>query len=105
MPFSDWALLVSGGVTLAGVAYPSFAQSKPDWKIGAWAGGPLWSLWFGIGALAYLAGMANVFGWLGFLGAIPLAFVVGFGMILMAGRHTQILALVGPVLAKLWFMT
>ena len=67
-------------------------------------GGPLWSLWFGMGTIAYLAGMANIFGWLAFLGAIPLALAVGFILILIAGRHTQITALIGPILASLWFM-
>lgn len=104
MNFSELALLISGGVTLAGIAFPTFAQAKPDWKVGAWVGGPVWSLWFGMGALAYLAGMANVFGWLGFLGAIPLALALGFVLILATGRHTQIIAVAGPVLANLWFM-
>lgn len=104
MDFANWALLFSGGVTLAGIAYPAFAQSKPDWKVGAWVGGPIWSLWFGMGALAYLGGMANVFGWAGFLGAIPSALIVGFAAMIMAGRHTQFLALAGPVLANVWFV-
>ncbi|WP_068864875.1 hypothetical protein [Erythrobacter dokdonensis] len=104
MDFSNWALLISGGVTLAGIAYPTYAQSKPGWKIGAWAGGNVWSLWFGMGALAYLAGMANVFGWIGFLGAIPLAFLIGFALNVIVGRHMQLVALPGPILANLWFM-
>jgi len=105
MDFSGWALLVSGGVTLVGIAYPTYAQSKPGWKIGAWVGGDVWSLWFGMGGLAYLAGMANVFGWLGLLGAIPLAFLIGLALIVIVGRHMQLLALPGPILANIWFMT
>lgn len=104
MGFSDWALLISGGVTLTGIAYPTYAQSKPGWKIGAWAGGGVWSLWFGLGALAYLAGMANTFGWVGFLGAIPLALLIGFALFVIIGRPMQLLALPGPILANLWFM-
>lgn len=104
MSFSEWALLISGGVTLAGISFPTFAQAKSDWKVFPWVGGPMWSLWFGMGALAYLVGMANVFGLLGFLGAVPLALAFGFVLILATGRHTQIVAVAGPVLANLWFM-
>ncbi|BDI59531.1 hypothetical protein [Qipengyuania nanhaisediminis] len=102
MEISDWALLISGGMIIAGIAYPTYAQSKPGWKVGAWSGGPLWSLWFGMGALAYLGGMANTFGWLALLGAIPLALVLGFAMVLVGGRHAQIAALSGPIFANLW---
>ena len=104
MHSSNLALLISGGIVLAGIAYPGFAQAQPGWKVSAWVGGGVWSLWFGMGALAYLAGMANVFGWKGFLGAIPLAFAGGFVLILAAGRRAQVIALPGPFLANLWFM-
>lgn len=104
MHFADWALLASGGIVLAGIAYPSFAAARPGWKVGAWAGSCLWSLWFGLGALAYLAGMASGFGWVGLLAALPLAFALGLGLILTAGARTQLLVLPGPILANLWYI-
>jgi hypothetical protein len=105
MDFSQWSLALSGGLIMAGIAYPSFARTKSGWKVGAWAGGGLWSLWFGSGTVAYLGGMANIFGWLGLLVAIPWAFILGFVLTLTVGRHMQLLALPGPFLANIWFMT
>lgn len=104
MNFGEWALIFSGGLILAGIAYPQFAGSQPGWKVGAWSGGTLWSLWYGMGALAYLAGMGKDFGWIALLAAVPLAFVLGLGLVTTARRHTQLIALAGPILANLWFM-
>ena len=105
MDFSQWSLLLSGGLLQAGIAYPFYAPTQSGWKIGAWAGGGLWSLWFGFGTLAYLGGMANVFGWLGLIAAIPWALFLGFVLMLTLGRHMQLLALPAPILANIWFMT
>ena len=105
MDLSQWSLVLSGGLLMAGIAYPFYAPTQPGWKIGAWAGGGLWSLWFGFGALAYLGGMANLFGWLGLLAAIPWAFFLGFVLTFTIGRHMQMLALPAPILANIWFMT
>lgn len=104
MHFADWGLLASGGVMLTGIAYPSLAGARPGWKVGARTGGTLWSAWFGLGALAYLAGMATEFGWVGLLAALPLAFAAGPVLIFTAGARTQVIALTGPVLANLWYL-
>jgi hypothetical protein len=104
MNVSELSLLLSGGLLMAGIAYPSYAPTQRGWKIGAWAGGGFWLLWLGMGALAYLGGMANVFGWLGLLAAIPWAFFLGFVFMLTIGRHMQLLALPAPVLANIWFI-
>lgn len=104
MDFSQVSLLLSGGLLMAGLAYPSYARTQPGWKVGAVGGGGFWTLWFGLGALAYVGGMANVFGWLGLLAAIPWAFFLGFVLMLTVGRHVQLLALPGPILANIWFM-
>lgn len=105
MHFTDLVLLGSGGLVIAGIAYPSFAAARPGWKVGAWIGGTFWSIWFGMGALAYLAGVASVFGWPGLLLALPLAFLIGLGAIVVAGPRTQALALPGPILANLWLLS
>jgi hypothetical protein len=104
MPIADWALIISGGVVLAGIAYPGYARTQQGWKVGGWANGGPWALWYGFGGLAYLAGMVKTFGWWALLAAVPLAFIIGFGLMMAAKRRTQMLALVGPVLANLWFM-
>lgn len=104
MRFVDWALILSGGLILAGIAYPQFAIARPGWKVGSWAGGSLWSIWYGLGSLAYLAGKGNSFGWIALLAALPLAFILGFGLTTVVGRHVQLLALAGPILANLWFL-
>lgn len=104
MHWTHWALLFSGGIVLAGLAYPAFARSQPGWKTGSAAGGTLWSLWYGAGGLAYLAGMGKTFGWLGLVLAIPAALAVGFFLTLLAKQRVQLIALIGPVLANLWFM-
>lgn len=104
MAFAHWALLISGGLVLAGIAYPSFARQQPGWKIGAGAGGIIWSVWYGTGALAYLGGMAQVFGWIGIVAAVPLALIIGFAIVMAVKRRTLLVALVGPILANLWFI-
>ncbi len=104
MDISQVSLLLSGGQIMAGIAYPSYARTQQGWKVGAMAGGGFWSLWFGLGALAYVSGMANVFGWLGLLAAIPWAFFLGLVLMLTLGRHMQLLALPAPILANVWFM-
>lgn len=104
MSFAQGALLVSGGLILAGISYPDYARRQPGWKVGAWAGGVGWALWYALGALAYFGGMGRMLGWLGLLAAVPLAFIVGFGLTTFAKRHTQLIALIGPILANLWFV-
>ncbi len=105
MGLVDVALLASGGVILAGIAYPAYARSQAGWKIGAWSSSAGISVWFGLGALAYLAGMWSLYGWIGALLAIPLAFLTGLVLMLVVRRHVQLLALVGPILANIWFVT
>jgi hypothetical protein len=105
MELVDGALLVSGGVILAGIAYPNYARSQRGWRVGAWSGSAGWSVWFGLGALAYLAGMWSLYGWIGALFAIPLAFLTGLVFMLVVRRHVQLLSLVGPILANIWFVT
>lgn len=102
---NELALLISGGLIFAGIAYPAYARSQQGWKIGAWSGGSLWALWYGMGALAYVTGMANVYGWIGAIVALPLAFTAGSAVIYVAKRHAQLLTLAGPIFANLWFMT
>lgn len=104
MTIAQWALLFSGGVVTAGIAYPSFARQKLGWKIGAGSGGTVWSVWYGMGLLAYLGGMGQVFGWIGFMAAVPLALIRGFGLIMLLKRQTQLFALIGPIIANIWFM-
>lgn len=101
---AHWALLMSGGLILAGIAYPAFARQQAGWKTGTWSGGAAWSLWYGMGALAYLAGMGTTFGILGLMASIPLALILGFTVMMIVKRQTQLVALTGPVLANLWFM-
>lgn len=105
MQVDGWALIVGGGLVLAGVAYPRFAEAQSGWKVGSWAGGTAWSVWFGLGAIAYLAGMWSLFGWLGALSSLPVAFFVGLAMTLTFRRHIQLLALAGPILTNVWFMS
>lgn len=96
--------MLSGGFILSGIAYPSYARTQPGWKTGSAAHGTWWSLWYGFGTLAYIAGMGKTFGWVGLVAAIPVAFGIGFALLMAAKRSTQLIALVGPILANLWFM-
>gem|GEM_PF-4873836 len=69
MSVAQLALLLSRKLILAGIAYPDFARTKDGWKVGAWTGGGCWALWYGFGALAYLAGMWTALGWIGLPGS------------------------------------
>ena len=104
MNWTYWALLLSGGFILSGIAYPAFARTQLGWKTGASSHGAWWSLWYGFGALSYLAGMGTTFGWIGLVAAIPAAFAIGFALMMAAKRNAQMIALIGPILANLWFM-
>lgn len=53
---------------------------------------------------SYLAGMGKTCGWVGFVAAIPVAFAIGFSLMMVAKRITQLIALAGPIFANLWFM-
>lgn len=101
---AEIALLTGGGFVMAGIAYPTYAGSQPGWKIGAWTNSDFWHVWLGIGALAYLVGMARVFGWPGFLLAIPVAFLLGLFTTIIAKQRTRILGFVGPLLSQVWFL-
>lgn len=105
MSIAQLALLLSGGLILAGIAYPSFARSKVGWKVGAWTGGGGWALWYGFGALAYFAGMWTALGWVGLLVCVPLAFCLGLIALMALKRHVQMVALTGPILANLWYVS
>lgn len=104
MTAADLALLGSGGLILCGIAYPQYARSQRGWKIGAWAGSTGWVIWYGIGALAYFAGMWSTFGLLGIVGSIPLAFLLGFTLTIAARQSSQLIAIIGPILANVWFV-
>lgn len=88
---------------LAGIAYPNFARQKPGWKIGA--GGTGCSVWYGTGALSYLGVMAQVFGWIGFVAAVPVALMIGFGLVMLLKQQAQLVAIVRPTIANIWFMS
>lgn len=98
-------LLLAGGLTLAGIAYPTYARQQFGWKTGAWVGGTVWSLWFGLGAINTLAAAAGDFGWLGALLVIPAAFVIGFVVVLAVKSRTQLIAPIGPALAIFSFVS
>lgn len=104
MTWTQLALILSGGLVMAGISYPTFARTQPGWKTGSLASSDGYALWCGAGAIAYLGGMWNIFGWLGLLLAIPVALVFGFLLTLVAKGKVQVLALTGPVLANLWYM-
>lgn len=91
--------ILAGALTTAGIAYPSLARTKPGWKLGKWSGGPGLSIWYLLGALNYLAAMAHLWGWGGFLTAIPVAFVGAFIATSIIRQHVQLVALFGPILA------
>ncbi len=99
------ATVLGGGLTLSGIAYPSLAAAKPGWKVGSWAGGAFWTLWYLAGVLAYFGGMFDLWRWWGLVAAPPLAFAVGLGITALIGRQMQIVSLSGPILANLWFWT
>jgi hypothetical protein len=102
----DWVsilTLLGGGLILSGVAYPAYAQAK-GWPIGSAADSAIWSVWFFMGGLAYLAGMFSLWGWLGLIAAIPAAFVLGLALTSIIKRHIQLAAYGGPLLANIWYI-
>jgi len=95
--------LLGGSLIMAGIAYPGFAKSS-GWPVGAAANGPVWALWFGMGALAYLAGMHTLWHWWGLIAAVPVAFLGGMTLTLVLKKQVQLLAYLGPILANVWFL-
>ena len=96
--------LLGGALVLSGTAYPSYARAK-GWPVGAAAHGTFFTIWFLFGGLAYLAGMFSIWGWWGLGAAVPAAFLIGLALTTLLGRHVQIVAYAGPVLANVWHLT
>lgn len=95
--------LVAGGLVLAGIAYPEMAPQK-GWPVGAISGGIFWTIWYGFGALAYLAGTIHLFAWWAIVIAPISAVAVGFCLTSILSRNIQLAALIGPILANLWYL-
>lgn len=97
------ATIVAGGLILAAASYPTFAESRDGWTITVRGDAGWWAVWFAYGGLTYLVGMFNIWGWLGLIAAVPLAFAVGFALTMILRQAVQYVSIVGPILANVWF--
>ncbi len=93
----DFVILFGRNLMVAGIAYPAFAKAK-RWPVGAATGGSLWAIWFGVGALGYIAAMFVRWNWLGLIAALPTGCIGGMLITFLFRRHVQLIAYLGPVL-------
>ena len=90
------------GLVMSGITYPTLAKVK-GWPRGGWLETDSFYIYFGGGMIATLFCAWHVWGWWGPFAIIPISMVMGFILTQIFRRHIQIIALLGPSSALVWY--
>ncbi|MBN9506602.1 MAG: hypothetical protein J0I69_11300 [Altererythrobacter sp.] len=101
--------MIGIGITVAGllwmgITYPEMADGK-GWKRGAWVGSNGWYVFFGFGVLSLISTFWRDGELIWLIPAAIGGFVAAFVATMLLRSNTQLVALLGPIAAIIWFLS